>query len=261
MSVDYNGLTRTSWTGTWSPTTNHPVALANEIRGGVHSITGLVGDQLTDISGQRLEEGMLVYVKNGYTGVDGDSFYQYSLLGGESRNPSTGYVPNNPGNWSKLTLGGGGSLTTLTDVTITSPVEGDRLEYNSTLGVWENVPAGTTDAALGGLIDVIITTPQDGDIVRYNSGTGQWENVTVAELTSQPAGTQRPWGYVHEQVALSDQWTIDHNLGTENVMTQIIDATGQVIIPDEINIIHLNTIQVRLNQPAGGKAFLVAFVV
>lgn len=66
MPINYDGLTRNQWPGTWSPNGSHPVALNNEIRGGVHSITGDLGDQLTDISGSRLQEGMLVYVKTGY---------------------------------------------------------------------------------------------------------------------------------------------------------------------------------------------------
>ena len=104
MPINYDGLTRNQWPGTWSPNGSHPVALNNEIRGGVHSISGDPGDQLTDISGSRLQEGMLVYVKTGYTSgaytFDDNQWYTYKLLSGESRSTLTGVVPNNDANWS-----------------------------------------------------------------------------------------------------------------------------------------------------------------
>jgi len=104
MPINYDGLTRNQWPGTWSPNGSHPVALNNEIRGGVHSITGDLGDQLTDISGSRLQEGMLVYVKTGYISgaytFEDNQWYTYKLLSGESRSTLTGVVPNGNANWS-----------------------------------------------------------------------------------------------------------------------------------------------------------------
>ena len=67
MSVDYSGLTRNTWPGTWSPSSDSPIALDTELRGTLQSISGDATDRLVDIPGQRLTEGMLVYVKNGYT--------------------------------------------------------------------------------------------------------------------------------------------------------------------------------------------------
>ena len=103
-STNYDGLTRNTWPGTWSPSGNHPIVLDTEIRGSLQSITGYLGDRLTDIYGQRLQEGMMVYVtttytNGGYTRV-GNSYYTYKLLTGEIRNNSTGSSPNAEGNWS-----------------------------------------------------------------------------------------------------------------------------------------------------------------
>ena len=103
-STNYDGLTRNTWPGTWSPSGNHPIVLDTEIRGSLQSITGYPGDRLTDIYGQRLQEGMMVYVtttytNGGYTRV-GNSYYTYKLLTGEIRNNSTGSSPNAEGNWS-----------------------------------------------------------------------------------------------------------------------------------------------------------------
>lgn len=104
MSSDYSGLTRNLWTGTFSPTADHPIVLDTEIRGSLRTVSGSLGDRLTDITGQRLEEGMLVYLKSGYTsGLTvrvGGLYYRYNLQIGESRNVSTGAMPNAEANWS-----------------------------------------------------------------------------------------------------------------------------------------------------------------
>lgn len=113
MSSNYNGLTRNTWPGTWSPTGNHPIVLDAEIRGALRTITGNAGDQLLDIPGQRLEVGMLVYVINTYVDsgmntIFGDKYYKYVSQFGESRDTSTGQLPNAVQNWVELQFGGGG---------------------------------------------------------------------------------------------------------------------------------------------------------
>ena len=109
-STNYDGLTRNTWPGTWSPSGNHPIVLDTEIRGSLQSITGYPGDRLTDIYGQRLQEGMMVYVSTTYTNGGytrlGNSYYTYKLLTGEIRNNSTGLSPNAEGNWSLFSSGG-----------------------------------------------------------------------------------------------------------------------------------------------------------
>jgi len=105
MATDYSGLTRNQWPGTWSAASNTiPIVLDTEMRGGLRQVSGDVNDRLTDIPGQRLQEGMLVYVKTGYT-ADGATrasggYYKYTLLSGQSRNTSTGAMPNAEANWS-----------------------------------------------------------------------------------------------------------------------------------------------------------------
>jgi hypothetical protein len=113
MSADFTALTKFGWPGTWSPASDSPIVIDTEIRGSLQSISGAAGDRLTDIKGQRLAEGMLVYVKTGYTAGAvtraGDSYYKYSLLSGEVRNPSTGGLPNAEANWTLAEFGAGGS--------------------------------------------------------------------------------------------------------------------------------------------------------
>ena len=121
MSSNYDGLTRNIWPGTWSTGTNSPIALDTELRGTLQSITGNSGDRLTDIPGARIQEGMLVYVKTGYTagGVTraSDSYFTYKLNDGESRSAITGAVPNAESNWAPVNFASAGS----TPVSITTP--------------------------------------------------------------------------------------------------------------------------------------------
>ena len=102
--ANYDGLTKNLWPGTWSPSSTQPIVLDSEIRGGLRAVTGLSGDRLSDISGQRLEIGMLVYVRDAYSeygaSYTANTYYQYKLLTGQSRNAATGAMPNASANWS-----------------------------------------------------------------------------------------------------------------------------------------------------------------
>lgn len=143
MSTNYDGLTRNTWTGTWSPTGNHPIVLDTEIRGSLQSVTGSFGNRLTNITGQRLTEGMLVYVKTEYTAGGftrtGDSYYKYSLLSGQSRDSITGEMPNAEENWTKFTVSAKiDKLSDIGDVNATDPIAQDSLlKYNSVTGKWD----------------------------------------------------------------------------------------------------------------------------
>ena len=118
MSTNYDGLTRNIWPGTWSTGTNAPIALDTELRGTLQSISGDSGDRLTDIPGARIQEGMLVYLKTGYTAGavtrDSDTYYTYKLQGGESRSAITGAVPNAEANWAQIDLSGANGATGVT---------------------------------------------------------------------------------------------------------------------------------------------------
>jgi hypothetical protein len=136
MSTDYNGLTRNVWPGTWSTGTNSPIALDTELRGTLQSISGDSGDRLTDIPGARLTEGMLVYVKTGYTAGlttrSGDSYYKYNLLNGESRSAVTGAMPNAEANWTEASFGGGGGTNGATGATGAQGATGTGDRYRTT---------------------------------------------------------------------------------------------------------------------------------
>lgn len=142
MSTNYDGLTRNTWTGTWSPTGDHPIVLDTEIRGSLQSISGSFGNRLTNITGQRLTEGMLVYVKNEYT-ADGytrtaKSYYQYNLLNEQSRDSNTGVMPNAEANWTIFTVSSTvNKLEDIGNVDAAAPItDGSVLQYDEATQKW-----------------------------------------------------------------------------------------------------------------------------
>ena len=107
---NYNGLTRNQWPGTWSPSSNHPIALDTEIRGGLRYVSGVDSDTVTGIHGQRLQDGMVVYVKNAHGGFEADRYYKYQLGAGEHRDSNTGELPNAASNWAPFQLDSAGTI-------------------------------------------------------------------------------------------------------------------------------------------------------
>ena len=192
---NYEGLTRNTWTGTWSPTGDHPIVLDTEIRGSLRFVSGDASDQLTDITGQRLQEGMLVYVKNTYGSVTGDKYYSYSLLSGESRNPSTGDMPNAAGNWSEVSFGGAiSNLSDIGDISTNAPSAGQVLKWDGS--EWAPAADSTSGGGSGiALTDLSVgsegTASGDGEIA-YNNVTGVFTYTPPdlsSYLTSVPAQT------------------------------------------------------------------------
>lgn len=54
-----------------------------------------------------------------------------------------------------------------------------------------------------------------------------------------------------------DLWEIEHNLDSTNVIVQIVDAAGFVIIPAEIQIVDSNNVTVLFNTPQTGTARVI----
>lgn len=123
---NYYGLARALYTGTWSAGAGatYPIVNSRELRGSLQYVSGDLGDRLTDISKQRVEYGMIVFVKNTYintssTTINGGSYYQYNAVAGDGvrsvgaigGNLANGQIPNNDANWSVFNSGGEGGKT------------------------------------------------------------------------------------------------------------------------------------------------------
>ena len=84
---------------------------------------------------------------------------------------------NNSYYWSQH--GASNSLAGLTDVTLTTPSNGEVLTYDSTSQEWVNAPSVASNS-LAGLTDVTLTTPQDGEVLTYDSTNQEWVNAPSA---------------------------------------------------------------------------------
>ena len=191
-STNYDGLTRNTWPGTWSPSGNHPIVLDTEIRGSLQSITGYPGDRLTDIYGQRLQEGMMVYVSTTYTNGGytrlGNSYYTYKLLTGEIRNNSTGLSPNAEGNWSLFSSGGSTGTQGLVGFTGSTGTQG-LVGFTGSTGT-QGVVGFTGSTGTQGIIGFTGSTGTQG-VVGYTGSTGTQGEVGFTGST----GTQGLVGF------------------------------------------------------------------
>ena len=66
-------------------------------------------------------------------------------------------------------------------------------------------------------------------------------------------------GYLHEQLSLSDTWTINHNKVNDKVIVQIYDEIGELVLPDEVVIVDINNIEIRFAAPMEGTAHIIFF--
>lgn len=71
------------------------------------------------------------------------------------------------------------SINDISDVTLTTPTNGQVLTYNSTSQKWEN--KAQAGGSLANLTDVTLTTPANGNTLRYNSTSQKWENVSLSK--------------------------------------------------------------------------------
>lgn len=82
------------------------------------------------------------------------------------------------GKWVNVNAGsggGGGSLSALSDVALTSPASGDALHYNGTN--WVNGPD-----TLAGSSDVVLTSLTGNQYLRWDSTTSKWVNASLPGL-------------------------------------------------------------------------------
>jgi hypothetical protein len=108
---------------------------------------------------------------------------------------------------------GATTLDGLTDVTITTPSNGQALVYNGS--IWVNQTVSTV-GTLNDLTDVTITTPAAAQVLRYNGS--QWVNGSVAysELTDVPS-TFAPSAHTHAAADIVSGTFADVRIAGSNV--------------------------------------------
>ena len=86
--------------------------------------------------------------------------------------------------WSTIQVNAGATtLGGLTDVELTSPVDGQILSYNGSDWVNANPPSGVT--SLMGLVDTRITNPTNDQVLRYDLRLGDWVNTNLVLAASE----------------------------------------------------------------------------
>lgn len=63
--------------------------------------------------------------------------------------------------------------------------------------------------------------------------------------------------YIHDQTTEASTWTITHNMNSARVMVQIFSATNQAILPDTIEPISSDVVEVTFTQAVTGHAIVM----
>lgn len=112
--------------------------------------------------------------------------------------------------------------------------------------------------------------PQESVIIRRGAGPRQFDAVTLTEgqVLAFVGGQLQPVSIsslvssglkkaiLTVEVA-SDTWNIAHNLGYDDVIVQCFDENRFVLIPDSIQIVDANTVQVKFTNPQSGVARVI----
>lgn len=66
-------------------------------------------------------------------------------------------------------------------------------------------------------------------------------------------------GYLFVQSPAANIWIIEHNAGSEQLICQIFDTVGELILPDRLSIIDINTVEIEFAAAMEGRAHLMFF--
>jgi len=69
--------------------------------------------------------------------------------------------------------------------------------------------------------------------------------------------TREITAFTHNQSVANDTWNVSHGLNTTSVQVQIFDDAQRVIIPDDIEVLTPDLVQVTFNTPIIGRAVVL----
>lgn len=69
--------------------------------------------------------------------------------------------------------------------------------------------------------------------------------------------TREITAFTHNQATASDTWTIVHGMNTTSVQVQVFDDSSRVVIPDGIEVLTPDSVQVTLGTAAAGRAVIL----
>lgn len=175
-----------------------------------------------------------------YTKSDGTGFVRKSSA---FTSPTFPVVSSGKTRYDLLCLDDTGTAVIVSGVEVTSP--GDPIT---------NAPAAPTDKLSLGIIridetsTVAITGADIIDVREFLNKGGSGGGGSGGSAKT----------YTHTQSSSSATWTVTHNLGSNDVVIQIYDATqGNMLIPDTVDIIDTNSLSITFSAAQTGKAVVV----
>lgn len=69
--------------------------------------------------------------------------------------------------------------------------------------------------------------------------------------------TREITAFTHNQATASDTWAIVHGMNTTSVQVQVFDDSSRVVIPDGIEVLTPDSVQVTLGTAAAGRAVIL----
>lgn len=104
-------------------------------------------------------------------------------------------------------------------------------------------------------------------IIRRGAGPRQLDAVTLTAgqvlgmvggtlqgITLAGSGIRK---YILSESVASSTWNIPHNLGSTNVIVQVVDGSGFVLIPNNIQIVDANNVQITFDTAQTGTARVI----
>lgn len=118
-------------------------------------------------------------------------------------------------------LGANLSLTLTSNLNLTLPPDvGTSGQVLTTDGIGNLTWTNSTAGSLSGLSDVELTSPTDGQVLTYDDTSGKWKN----ETNISASGVETAFVWQPSDGAIK---TIVHNLGTQQVVTTVLDTTDE----------------------------------
>lgn len=93
-----------------------------------------------------------------------------------------------------------------------------------------------------------------GKALIFSDGTatdGSGQVITV--------GTNSVTGFEHIQSTASTTWVVAHNKNTKRIQITIWDSMDETLLPDSVQSIDANTVQILFNTAITGRADLILF--
>ena len=124
-----------------------------------------------------------------------------------------------------VTNGSGGSISNLTDVSITDLQDGQTLIWDSVAEKWVNGANSATVASLANIGDVAVSAPTDGQVLEWDDTDGKWKNKSLGAAAISNSYND-----------LNDKPTIP------TVPIKEVDVNGTALTPDENGAVNVQAV-------------------